>query len=279
MNRLFNMDKALLQKVYKNLLAFFALAALLKIGALLLLHFLPAVGITRNVAPFKAPQLFSLDPVKVFGIKAEAAADANKGKMTLAETTYPLTALKLKAIFHSKSLSFVTLDDNGNVVFLDIGQSFKGYTLQKVFPKKAIFVQNGKQFELSLEDEQDQAMQTAAKQPSAPQQEAVQELKNIPRDEIKSYQKDMSKIWSNIGLKEHKNGKELDGFIVTFVKGGSVFDQLGLQKGDILTEANGIKLGSYKDALNLYKKVDTIKVFKLTILRNNEEKELEYEIY
>jgi general secretion pathway protein C len=89
----------------------------------------------------------------------------------------------------------------------------------------------------------------------------------------------MSKIWRNIGLREHKSGGKTDGFIVTFVKKGSVFAQLGMRKNDILIEANGYKLTSYKDALKIYKQIDTIKTFKLTVLRNNEEKELEYDIY
>jgi general secretion pathway protein C len=175
-------------------------------------------------------------------------------------------------------MSFVTLEDGKDVIFLDIGQSFKGYTLYKVFPKKAIFTREGKQYELTLADDTDKKVAEATRN-SAPKSEPVQSLKNIPRDEIKTYQQDMSRIWSNIGLKEHKSGGKTDGFVVTFVKNGSVFEQLGLQKGDILTEANGVKISSYKDALNLYKKIDTIKVFKLTILRNNEEKELEYEIF
>ena len=110
-------------------------------------------------------------------------------------------------------------------------------------------------------------------------QEVVQKKTNVTRDEIKEYKKDLSKIWSNIGLKEHKENGKIKGFIITFVKKGSVFEDLGLQKGDILIKANGVELRSYRDAFKIYKQINTIKIFKLIILRNGEEKELEYEIY
>lgn len=280
MNTLFNLDKAVLKRLARHAMIFFAMVAVLKAAFLILLYFLPATGVTKSILPTQLDEYIVLDAGDLFDIqKASASKAAGKNeKRTPQETTYPLTALKIKAIFHSPSLSFVTLEDGKEVIFLDIGQSFKGYTLYKVYPQKAIFTRGGKQYELTLADETDKKA-TQATQRSARKTEAVQSLKNVPRDEIKTYQKDMSKIWSNIGLKEHKSGGKTDGFVVTFVKNGSVFDQLGLQKGDILTEANGVRIASYKDALKLYKKIDTIKVFKLTILRNNEEKELEYEIF
>ena len=279
MNRLFNLEKATLQRLRHQALIFFTMVAVLKAAYLVLLYFLPATGVTKNILPTRMDEYITLDAGDLFDIqKGSGKTGRANGPREPQETTYPLTALKIKAIFHSPSLSFVTLEDGKDVLFLDIGQSFKGYTLHKVFPKKAIFTRDGKQYELTLADDTDKKAADATRN-TAKAVETVQTLKNIPRDEIKTYQKDMSKIWSNIGLKEHKSGGKTDGFLVTFVKNGSVFEQLGLQKGDILTEANGIKIASYKDALNLYKKIDTIKVFKLTILRNNEEKELEYEIF
>ena len=277
MNRLFNLEKATLKYLSHQAMIFFGMVAILKTSYIVLLYFLPATGVTKSILPTRMEEYITLDTADLFDIQ-KATSAKNKAQAELKETTYPLTALKIKAIFHSPSMSFVTLEDGKEVVFLDIGQSFKGYTLYKVFSTKAIFTRDGKQYELTLADDTDKKVAEATRN-SAPKSEPVQSLKNIPRDEIKTYQQDMSRIWSNIGLKEHKSGGKTDGFVVTFVKNGSVFEQLGLQKGDILTEANGVKISSYKDALNLYKKIDTIKVFKLTILRNNEEKELEYEIF
>jgi len=199
----------------------------------------------------------------------------------------PLKDLKLKGIYHSKSLSFVTLDDNGNSVMVDIGDVFKNYTLKEVFSKSAIFQRDGKEYELKLFDSKDEVKiikepfnkntkKTNQKQKT---QTTEQKISNISRDEIKSYKKDMSKIWSNVGIREYKTNGVLDGFIVTYVKKDSVFEDLGLRKGDILKEANGIKLQSYKDALRLYKKIDSTKSFRLVIIRNKKEMELEYEIF
>jgi len=283
MNPLFSINKSTLSFLYKNLLIFAVIAAIMKTGSLILLNLLPASGVTKSVIESREGFFVSLKTDKIFGLKSteeKKKATEKEGAKKEEVEVFPLSDLKLKAIFHSRSLSFVTLDDKSGAIFLDIGQSFKGYELFRVYPDKAIFTRDKKQYELRLEEESDKKLAVKAKEiKSVSEKEAVQTMKNVPRDEIKSYQKDMSKIWSNIGLKEHKTSGKLDGFIVTFVKNDSVFQQLGLQKDDILTEANGIKINSYKDALQLYKKIDTIKVFKLTIMRNNEEKELEYEIF
>jgi len=208
MNRLFNLEKATLQRLRHQALIFFTMVAVLKAAYLVLLYFLPATGVTKNILPTRMDEYITLDAGDLFDIqKGSGKTGRANGPREPQETTYPLTALKIKAIFHSPSLSFVTLEDGKDVLFLDIGQSFKGYTLHKVFPKKAIFTRDGKQYELTIEDETDKEAKKAVQSAKAPAaRETVQSMTNIPRDEIKSYQKDMARIWSNIGLKEHKKG-------------------------------------------------------------------------
>ncbi len=54
--------------------------------------------------------------------------------------------------------------------------------------------------------------------------------------------------------------------------------RLGIQKGDIIIKANNIELKSYKDALNLYGKINDLDTIQIVILRNNQEKEIVYDI-
>ena len=282
MHPLFNTPLA--KGLRPHLLTLGIMAITLKALATIGLFFLPAVTVETHVQESKAKQYFSINAQKVFGSSAPKAATtspaATPAGASATENLTPLKALQIYAIYHSDSMRFITLKDGADVAFLEEGESFKGYLLEKIHPIKAIFSRGGERYELSLKDDDlDKKVAEATKEQAPVQAAAVQTMNNIPRDEIKAYQKDMTRIWSNIGIKENKSGGKMDGFVITFVKQGSVFEQLGLQKGDVLKEANGIKLNSYKDALALYKQIDNIKVFKLVILRDNQEKELEYEIF
>jgi general secretion pathway protein C len=100
----------------------------------------------------------------------------------------------------------------------------------------------------------------------------------VTRDEIERYRQDARLIWDNIGILPVSENGDFKEFRVTFVAPGSVFAQLGLQEGDVLKEANGIKLDGYAAALRLYAEIDRMDAFKLVIERNNQTRELEYEI-
>ena len=50
-------------------------------------------------------------------------------------------------------------------------------------------------------------------------------------------------------------------------------------EGDVIIKANNKELKSYADALDIYKKIGTLQALELVVLRNNQEKEIVYEIY
>ena len=66
---------------------------------------------------------------------------------------------------------------------------------------------------------------------------------------------------------------------MTWVKKDSLFAKLGLRKGDIITGVNGKKLKSVSQVFKIYNNMDKLDSLKLTITRDNQEKELEYEVF
>jgi len=55
--------------------------------------------------------------------------------------------------------------------------------------------------------------------------------KVINKKTFEEYKNNLSKIWSNIGIVKTK-----EGYTITYIKKGGVFDKIGLKKGDILLE-------------------------------------------
>ena len=104
------------------------------------------------------------------------------------------------------------------------------------------------------------------------------EPKDISRTDIDFYSKNPKEIWKDISIVEVKNAGKIEGFKVTKIKKNSKMAKLGIQKGDIIIKANNIELKSYKDAMNLYGKINDLDTIQIVLLRNNQEKEIVYEI-
>jgi general secretion pathway protein C len=58
------------------------------------------------------------------------------------------------------------------------------------------------------------------------------------------------------------------GFKVVEIASGSIFEDLGIQKDDIIHSVNGRSVKSAEDALNAYRRLRTSKSFQLSVLRN-----------
>lgn len=271
--------KSLLQKIAPRLALLLVLVAIAKTAGVVLQFFLPSSSL--YTLPLEEEGFYpgSLNLEKSFAIaekKPEPKAEAAKE----AKTVYRLDNLKLKAVYSEGGKGFIIVEEKGKSEFISLNQEFNGYKLVEILPRKGIFTRQGKRYELSMEEEKTPVYKEkkVVKKAEEPGQDTVQSMKSVPRTEIAKYRKNMNMIWENIGLKEYKENGELDGFVVTFVNKESVFHQLGLQKGDVLKAANGTRLKSFRDALRVYKSIDKLDSLKLTIMRNNQERDLEYEI-
>jgi len=100
----------------------------------------------------------------------------------------------------------------------------------------------------------------------------------VTRTDIAYYAKNPKQIWREISIREVKDGKRIKGFKISRIDPNSKFATMGLKKGDLIIKANNVELKSYRDALNIYAKIDKIDVIQIVIIRNGIEKEIVYEI-
>ncbi len=196
--------------------------------------------------------------------------------------------IRLQAIYHfggDEGLAVISEKSNAKTYTLAKNDTFKDYTLISVYPTYVLFSKDNKNYKLEINVKKDTKSIVL---PNVKEVQKVVEEKpvivqdgnnfELTRKDINSYSKDLKKVWNNIGLRTHQmNGKPI-GFLVYKIKEKSVFTEIGLQKGDILIKANNIELTSYQNAFKVYHQVDKIDAMKLTILRNNNQMELEYDI-
>lgn len=175
--------------------------------------------------------------------------------------TYKLS-IKLKAVYRNGKRGFIIIEDGGKTHFVDLGKSYKGYKLIAIYPDSAIFQKDGKKYKIEFSKEKNTRNFTY---------EPYRQV--LPKKTFIKYKNDLNAIFRNIGIV-----KDTQGYRITYVKKGSIFDRLGLKKGDILIEVNGRILNNDADAWDLYKNADKFDHYEVIILRNNQKKVLEYEV-
>ena len=158
---------------------------------------------------------------------------------------------------------------------VSVGDEFSGYVLKEIHKDSVIFIKNNKEYVLNMKVVEVSKKSSVHFVKKTNKQATQPTQKNVSKNDIQSYAKNPDQIWKDISIIQLKNNQ---GFKVTRIRKDSKMDALGLQVGDIMIRANNSDLKSYKDAINLYKNINTLDVLELVVLRNNQEKEIIYEI-
>jgi general secretion pathway protein C len=80
-----------------------------------------------------------------------------------------------------------------------------------------------------------------------------------------------------VRIRPHFTDGEADGLTVSNLKSGSLFARLGLMDGDIVQGINGRAIRSPDDVLDVYERLKSGSRVALQVLRNGEEKIINYQ--
>ena len=190
----------------------------------------------------------------------------NTFKVKIKKSIETLKGVNLKALYYNGKNGFIVLESHNKTVFVDLGKFYKGYKLVRISLNYAIFEKNNKEYKITMKKEKIKN-NFSIKNPILPAMTVVS------KKTFEEYKNNLNKIWQNIGII-----KTEEGYRITYIKPGSIFDKIGLRRGDILLEVNGRKLKNDADAWNLYKNADNFNQFEIKIKRNNQIKVLNYEM-
>lgn len=206
---------------------------------------------------------------KAFGI---VSAPKNAGE-SQAATVYKFENAQLQGTYVSKELSFAIIKEGDAVELIGQEETYKGFILESVGAKEAVFSKDGAKYKISIDED---------KEIKAPAQNEIigeEIVRFVPRKEVKKYTTDLQSVWKSISIQEIVDKGKLQGFRVVKIEKGSIFEKLGLAKEDVIIGANNKIFANYAEVLDFYKNMDKIDSLKIIFKRNNEQKELEYEIY
>jgi general secretion pathway protein C len=198
--------------------------------------------------------------------------------------------IKLLAIYGDSEVTIVTVANRGKTKVLSRGDNINGFVLNGGGLNYATFSKNSKSYKVMLFSPKSSGKSSIVPTVPVPAVEKPERSKAkgevtdlgdhkvIDRSLLEHYADNMDDIYKNIGITEVKNGRNLEGFRLTFVRKDSPFAKLGVRRDDVIKEINGQAITSYNTALEVYKNIKNIENLSLKIKRGKEEMELEYEI-
>lgn len=247
--------------------------------------FLPSEGVNITQSNYKS-SLYT--PFKLALSTAKRKAPVKKIKRGVNLRMLTLVGLYRDNKDPKKSIAIISKGGMPKVV--SVGENIFGFELKDVKANFAILQKGDKEYSLELpKNKVDQSSYTLKKSTNISKSATGSSNKNslikeidgqriVPRRVIREYSRNMRKIWQNISLSDYKKDGSLKGFKVRFVRKGSLFDQLGLRQGDIITGINGEPVKDYSLPMKIFSNINGLDNLILQVKRGNNEVELEYEI-
>jgi len=198
--------------------------------------------------------------------------------------------IKLVAVYSASQRAVVAIEHKGKTTVLATGDEINGFVLDGAGSDYATFLKDEEVYKVELQKQSGTKSGTGSIMPrgkatvSTDQKKPVGEItdtggrKLVDRSLVTHYATNMDAIFKDIGISDIKQNGEVKGFKVSFIRAGSYFSQLGLQRGDVIKAINGQEINNYNAAFGIYKQIQNIDNLTLVIERDNKEMELEYEV-
>ena len=197
----------------------------------------------------------------------------------------------LNAVFLGSAGNFIAIDDTKKVEFVDLGKQYKIYKLVDIKIDKAIFEVYGKKYTLEVAKNGTlprkeivtstitEIDQTSVK-PQTPlvTQKKIDRYVAVNKNDVQQYATNFTQIWKDIKIKEVRQNGVIIGFDIKEISPSSLFAKLGLEQGDLIVSVNNKKITKYSEAFYFYRNILKYKSLKITVLRNNQQKDIEYAI-
>ena len=156
-----------------------------------------------------------------------------------------------------------------------IGDSIQNATLKMILREKVILRVNGKDEILGIEEVHG-SQKTSISSKSA--RRATSQNITLKRSRIESAVKDVNNLMKQIRIRPHFTNGKPDGLRLTGIRPNSIFYNMGLKSGDIITGANNNNIESVDDVLKFYQSLQSSSSVKLQVKRRGRPKTINYNI-
>jgi len=154
------------------------------------------------------------------------------------------------------------------------GDTIQNATLKMILREKIILRVDGKDEILEIDKAQ---TKKTRRLPSKSARRGSQNI-TVKRSKIEDSIKDVNKLMQQARVRPHFTNGKADGLRLTGIKRNSIFHDMGLKSGDIITSVNGDNIESVEDVLKFYKSLQSAESVNLKLKRRGRMKTIDYNI-
>ena len=227
----------------------------------------PEVSVAAQEAPAPQPRARTWADREVIlqrnlfnaSLLAPPTAQIEAEQEELEKTQLPLALLGTAASADPRS-SWAAVDDleaRKTLIVRNGDTLARGAEVLRIERRRIVLLENGKHRELALDGDDDEPTRSAAR-PRRARRSALAQRRGqdvaarvreiarnrfeVPREQIEEVVRNPASIFSQVQIQPKYEDGEMIGMQLNEIRPGSVFEQAGLQAGDVIVEVNGIPI-------------------------------------
>lgn len=203
------------------------------------------------------------------------------------ETPVSVSRLNIKLIgtvvAGDKSAAMVSVGTSKKqAVFFLKEEIQSGVTLEEVEPMEIVVNNRGKRERISLETGKRRAKTAPVAVPrrAAPRLPIRTDIlnKKINRNHLNSQMRNFSTLLSQARVSPHFSNGKPDGFKISEIVKGSLYEEIGLMNGDIIKSVNGESVTGAEQAMRMYRELQSATFIDVEVERNGTMQQISYVI-
>ena len=156
-----------------------------------------------------------------------------------------------------------------------VGDTIQNATVKIILREKVVLNVNGKDEILELEKATGDYRSTISSKRS---KGSFSQNINLKRSKIEKAVNNVNNLMKQVKIRPHFYHGKPDGLILSGIQPDSIFTEMGLKSGDIITGVNGKDIESVDDALKFYESLKSSSNVQLQLKRKGRRKNINYNI-
>jgi general secretion pathway protein C len=197
-----------------------------------------------------------------------------------AGATARATNLVLLGTMVAEDRSLALLSIEQETALLHVDEELPGGGRIKLIERQRIVISwsDGSEQELRVSDDAPAVTTQAAIQDGQGVRAAGDNRWLVSRNEIEKARADLNQLLKSVRLEPKIVGGVTQGFLVRMVRSHSLVAQLGIKRGDLIKEVNGVPLDSPEKALQVFQQLREAKKVSVNLLRRGKPLTYSYEV-
>ncbi len=247
---------------------------------------LTAVGKTQSVNNESHKTLDEYQQIKernLFRLQRKQPIEIVEDKVDIAELK--TTELKLKlwgTVTGQTAETYAVIEDTKlrKQTLYRVNDTVQNAIVKEIHREKVILDVDGTYEVLEMEKIKSASASSRRRSGSSAKtsKQPVQTNITLKRDKIETAVNDLNSLMKQIRIRPHFKDGNPDGLTISGIRSKSIFSDMGLRNGDVITGVDGNKIESVDDALKLYENLQSSSGVQIEIRRRGQLRTIDYKI-